>query len=235
MVKTVNTGRKTRLTLLVTGLVALLSLFLPAPNASALGLGIAPAKLEIADALRGTQYDRMITVFNPDPVEINVTFGQGGNIDGWAGFYQLDNPSVRVDTLLIPAKGEVKVLVRFSIPEDTASGKYTGTVYAETVPDEEDKIEAGILAKLQAPAIVTITVIGEEIISGTVHDISVMDIETSYPLRIKVDFANTGNVWATPDIQAKIKKAGDVRPSSSNGILRNRRLPMTIPQIYLSY
>ncbi|GAJ08829.1 unnamed protein product, partial [marine sediment metagenome] len=57
---------------------------------------------------------------------------------------------------------------------------------------------------LAAPVAVTIFVTGNQILSGVVNGISADDVEVKYPLRIKVQFHNTGNVIATPQITVEI-------------------------------
>lgn len=55
---------------------------------------------------------------------------------------------------------------------------------------------------------VFVEVVGEQILTGNVRSISAQDTEVGYPLRIKVDFENTGNVNAKPEIKTAILKDG---------------------------
>ena len=51
---------------------------------------------------------------------------------------------------------------------------------------------------------ISVTTANPSIVSGTVDGISVADVEVRYPLRIKVQFSNTGNVVTAPQISVNI-------------------------------
>lgn len=59
---------------------------------------------------------------------------------------------------------------------------------------------------LQATSVLTVTVTGTQIIAGTVFSIKARDTEAGLPLRLAVDFKNTGNVAVTPRIDCQILK-----------------------------
>jgi len=215
--------------IVVSGLTPILLLLLLPLNASAIGLGIAPTDMEITDALRGTEHQRMVTIFNPGEGEINVRLGAEGEASGWISFYQASDPSTPIDSISVPGKGNAPVLVKIKIAPDAATGSYKATVYAETILAQGEEIEGRVTTKLRVPANVAITVTGTEILRGVVSSISARDVEAGYPLGIKVRFQNTGNVMATPQVGAEVTKDGaaidsftsvqnEVKPESSETI-----------------
>lgn len=185
----------------------LLSPLLSSP-VTAIGLGIGPSELKITNALRGAEYQRTITVFNPDKERANFTLGVEGEASDWISLYQLKAPDEPIESISIPGEGNAAILVKFNIPEDAASGIYTATIYAETIPDETIDTEVGAVTVLRAPASVTIEVTGTQILTGIVKYITTRDTEVNYPLRIEVLFQNTGNVIAKPEIKTVITKNG---------------------------
>lgn len=192
--------------IVVSGLTPVLLLFLLPLNASAIGLGIAPTDLQITDALRGTEHQRMVTIFNPGEGEINVRLGAEGEASSWISFYQASDPSRPIDSISVLGKGNAPLLVKIKIAPDAAIGSYKATVYAETIPPEGEEIEGRVTTKLRVPASVVITVTGTQILRGVVSSISARDVEAGYPLRIKVRFQNTGNVMATPQVGVEVIK-----------------------------
>ena len=185
----------------------LLSPLLSSP-VTAIGLGIGPSELKITNALRGGEYERTITVFNPGKERANFTLGAEGEASDWISLYQLKAPDEPIESISIPGKGNAAILVKFNIPEDAASGIYTATIYAETLPGETTDTEVGAVTALRAPASVTIEVTGTQILTGVVGYITTRDTEVNYPLQIQVSFQNTGNVIAKPEIKTAITKNG---------------------------
>ena len=192
--------RKGRISIVGLILVLLIS------NAGAVGLGVVPSELSIADALRGEEYERTITVYNTD--EMTTTFKPyaTGEIIDWIGFY--DEEGNVLTKITIPGKSSAKVLLRFKIPSDAASGNYTSIVYVENVPGEAAGEGAAAQMLIRMPVDITIGVTGEQILEGIVSGITIRDTEIDYPLRIEVLFQNTGNVVAKPAIDVEIRKGG---------------------------
>jgi hypothetical protein len=56
------------------------------------------------------------------------------------------------------------------------------------------------------PVETLITVVGEQILSGEVKSYIITDTEINHPLRVTIEFQNTGNVIATPLIKTTILK-----------------------------
>lgn len=189
--------------IIIVGLILVLLI----SNAGAVGLGVVPPELSIADALRGEEYEQTITVYNTDVMTTTFKPYATGEIIEWIGFY--DEEGNVLTKITIPGKSSAKVLLRFKIPDDAASGNYTSTVYVENVPGEAAADEGAAAQMLiRMPVDITIGVTGEQILEGIVSGITIRDTEIDYPLRIEVLFQNTGNVVAKPAIDVEISKGG---------------------------
>lgn len=188
--------------------VLLLALLLFPQSASAIGVAIGPAEIEIADALRGSEYIRDLSVFNPEDEAARYVIGVEGEGAGWVSLLELDDSTVSIDSISVPGKGKEQFLVKIKVPPDAANGTHTATIYAETVPVGSSE-NGSISTTLRAPVSLTIKVTGTQVLAGEVGDISASDIEVNYPLRIKAEFTNTGNVLARPRIYVSITQ-GDV-------------------------
>jgi len=170
----------------------------------ATGIAVTPSHLEISDALRGGEFERNITIYNPDPEITSYTLSASGDAGLWISFFKQDDPTSPVDRVTIPGNENVRILVKFTIPQDAANGEHKATIIVTSVPAEEASGGSGQVVSLAAPVAVTIFVTGNQILSGVVNGISADDVEVKYPLRIKVQFHNTGNVVATPQITVEI-------------------------------
>lgn len=174
------------------------------------GIGVTPSTLEISDALRGGAFLRTITVFNPGDGASAYTFNVTGNAADWISFYEKSDPLTPITRITVPGKGSAKILVRFNIPEDASNGKHEASLFVATATVQGDEDSSGQTIKLGMPVAITIMVTGTQVLTGTVLSITTMDTEMNYPLRLKVEFQNTGNVIAKPEIAVEITKDGTV-------------------------
>lgn len=181
----------------------LLFLLLPAPS-YALGIAVAPATMEFTDTLRGVEYERSLTIFNPSQPECKYNLRAEGEAAKWLSFFAADtgNP---VQQILIPAQNCAYVVVKVNIPPDIANGNYLATIYAETVPTAIPG-GGGVSTLMQGRSEVSIGVTGGQIIEGTVNTISANDTEAGMPMRLVVNFTNSGNVTVQPKINCLIYK-----------------------------
>lgn len=186
----------------VIGAMALLLFCLAPYNVGADGLGVAPGEIQLDNVLRGSELLRSIRVFNIGEDTVSFRLTASGEAADWISFCEPDDPATSLETIAAPGNGKVEVWVKFKIPEDVADGIYAATIYVESIPSEE----AGQPVPLRMPSRVTIEVTGTQILTGNVRGISAMDVEVNYPLRIRVEFKNTGNVVATPQIDVQITK-----------------------------
>lgn len=174
---------------------------------SAAGIAVGPSSLTIENGLRGGSFERSLTVFNPSDTGFEVVLRTEGSAGDWIRFSAVGGDE-EIEKVYVPKEGQTPVLMRVTVPDDAANGRYTATVIVETVPGEEIPGSVGMI--LQAKSALEITVTDVEKISGEVTSIVVRDTEVDVPLGIEVGFKNTGNVVVTPEITAVISRDGSV-------------------------
>ncbi|MFC1983920.1 hypothetical protein ACFLVO_02790 [Chloroflexota bacterium] len=170
----------------------------------ATGIAVTPSHLEISDALRGGEFERNITIYNPDPEITSYTLSADGDAGEWISFYKQEDEVSLVNRVTILGNENVRMLVKFAIPPDAVNGEHKAIIIVASVPAEGASGGSGQVVSLAAPVAVTIFVTGNQILSGVVNGINADDVEVKYPLRIRVQFHNTGNVVATPQIAVEI-------------------------------
>jgi len=190
------------------GLIALMILPILSQPTTAAGVGLGPNQLNITNALRGLEYEKTLTVFNPDENATTYTLRTEGVASSWITLYELDNSTTSINEISVGGKGNAYILVKIDVPSDVSNGTYNATIYAETVPEEVEDVEIGVGTILQASSLVTIDVVGTQIIAGEVDYLATSDTEVNYPLVIQVTFRNTGNVVVKPEISTTITKNG---------------------------
>jgi hypothetical protein len=193
--------------------VTTLLLAMGASKVNAQGLGLAPSSIHLHDVLRGDERIASMRVMNIGSDQATFSLGAAGEISDWVSFSLPDDPAKSIESVSIPGGGKTEVWVKFTIPEDTPSGGYQGAVYAETVPTQQvtgdsdgEEIRGGQAVAVRMETRVEIGVTGEQILDGRVGSIGVLDVEVGQPLRIKVVFQNTGNVFASPTISVEVGK-----------------------------
>ena len=192
--------------------------FLPAP-AYALGAAMAPATMEITDTLRGGEYLRSITVFNPSTPDCMYNLRTAGVAAKWLSLLDFDTREP-IQQVLVPAQRSVNVVVKLNIPPEAANGNYTATIYAETAPVDVSG-GSGVSAIMQAESDVTIGVTGTQKIEGSAGSITVHDTEVGSPAHFIVNFSNSGNVVASPTINCRINMG-----ESQVGEINNNTTPV---------
>ncbi len=187
-----------------------LLLLITVANIDAVGVGVVPSRVSIADATRGGEYEQVVNVYNTDTMATSFRIYATGELQSWISFHDLEGN--RLTEMSIPGKSHRKVLMVFKIPGDAPSGSYNSTVYVESIPAPA---QGGTRVKgatahvgIQVPVEVSIQVTGEENLSGIVQGVTAGDTEQGYPLMITVLFRNTGNVIARPVIEVAIYREG---------------------------
>jgi hypothetical protein len=183
----------------------LINLIILSPLISAEGFAISPSEIKLENGLKGGVFKKQIRIINTNNYELNVNLSIDGSIKDWITFK--DNESNSITSIYIPANDYNDIIINIDIPEDAANEEYNSTIYASTTPetgDDESGTSTTVLLKIQADIYVDVT--GVQILTGKVHSISANDIEINYPFRIMIDFQNTGNVNAYPEIYLNIVK-----------------------------
>jgi hypothetical protein len=187
-------------------LVIVLICTLAISNVGALSIGIAPPSFTIDDAQRGGIYDQRIIVGNRGNESSTCEFAGTGEIGDWVSFYASDGETL-INMTEVPGKGSKRIIARFTIPNETANGSYTGGVSVQTIPGNAIGNATGGAAAdvvLMLASQGTIVVTGKQNLTGIVRNITALDTEVNNTLRIKVEFQNTGDVIATPAINVTI-------------------------------
>ncbi len=197
--------RKTTILVFVT--VFILCLISPVTLVEGLGgIGVSPSAIRINDAVKGGEYERTIYVFNPGTEVTDYSLEAIGENAGWVSFFEPSRPDTPIERVTVADEGKASVMVRFNIPTDAANGDHEITINVISVPGEGQLANGKeSIVSLAAEVVVTITVTGEQILSGIFLGVTTRDVEAGYPLRLQVYFENTGNVVATPQIVAEIR------------------------------
>jgi len=179
---------------------------LPAPVAAG-GLGVTPPTLEIADALKGGEYQRTVRLFNTMEEVTNLSLSTSGDISQWVTFYDPGDLTTPIESIAVPSKENTSVLVKLSIPDDTANGTYSGSLHAETGALGE---EGGQGIRLHTSVAVTISVTEPQ---GDGKLLS-LDYEgqpaTNAVTKIQATFQNTGTVETQAKFIAEVYRDGNL-------------------------
>ncbi|MFC1948543.1 hypothetical protein ACFLXY_11570 [Chloroflexota bacterium] len=186
-------------------LTAILIFCLTPGVAQALGVAVGPTNIVISDALRGGEYGRTITIFNPSPEETEYIISTDGVAADWLSFHDQDTGQAIGAKLTIAGDNKIPVLVKIKIPDDMANGTYNAQVTVKTIPPESLD-GTGVSTIMQAKSTLSVVVAGEQVRAGEVIRISVVDTEVGIPARIETLFKNTGNVKVKPRIDCEILK-----------------------------
>lgn len=194
-----NKRMKTMIFLLIT--LILLNL---TPNTC--GIGLSPQEMTLRNLARGQEYERKIVVYNTKNYTENFSLWAEGVGSEWITFYAEEdtNHTTPLNTIAIPGENHSFVTVLFRIPNDAANGIYNPQIFVQTSPPEGEG--GGQTVSLMLSTDVTLVVTGEQNLTGVVLSVTTEDVERGEPLKIFVEFENTGNVDATPEITVNIVK-----------------------------
>jgi len=184
---------------------------------SAGGMGVAPSRIELSEALRGGEYSRTFYVMNTGDTEVEYALSAEGEVSDWISFCTNSEAREPIERVAVPAEGRTPVSVKFTIPEDAASRTYKAIIVVTSAPPAEGAAQesagersGGVAIFLRASAQVTIEVTGTQILAGEVTGILIEDSEVNYPFRATVHFRNTGNVEARPNVSVEIRKGDEL-------------------------
>jgi hypothetical protein len=143
---------------LLIGLIPILVMLLVAVNVGAAGFGVGPGDLEIANALRGEEYQETIfakyTAEAEESQQCLLELDTVGDISEWISFYNPINLTTPIQSIMASAGEWTYITVKFNIPEDAPIGTATGTMYVRTAPPEGET-EGEITVSLQGAVDVT--------------------------------------------------------------------------------
>jgi hypothetical protein len=125
----------------------------------------------------------------------------------WISIHAVDDRSKQIDSVLVPARGEARVILRARVPTTAANGNYSGTVYFHAQQPLPGGGEGRTSVSIGVATEVHLAVGGTQRLAGVVTDVYVTDTEATYPLRVTTAFQNTGNVLARPQIDLTVNDA----------------------------
>jgi hypothetical protein len=188
------------------------------PPASAVGIGIGPSDVQINNVLRGTSVERSLTLFNLGDSDSLVNLTTDGTAASWVTLYDPDAKDTPITAVTMKPRQNLPLIMRFTIPSDTANGVYNASIHAKITPPQTAKIDVGVSAIMEAVSAITINVTGTQNVAGNVEYIIVDNSEVNFPLPIHVLYRNTGNVAVSPQIDATISgKTGSIDTISYAG------------------
>jgi len=183
-----------------------------------LGIGLAPSSIVIENALRGAAYDRTLFVMNPSAEESEYELLAEGYAAGWITF-RLDEESAVAAAgpvhVGVPPEGRTRVIATIAVPDDAAEGVYDASIIVRLNPPEGAAQEGASAVGLEATGLLQVHVTGTQVLTGEVGAITVRDTEPGYPLRIDVQFRNTGNVVARPEVLVELYLDGQAAGTQS--------------------
>ena len=180
-------------------------------------VGVSPPSFTISDTVKGGEYESSIMVYNTADDDGDYELSATGPGSEWITFYRVEYPETEVNKIHIKGHSKERVLLKIKIADDAPNMEYRPTIFVTTSPPEATG-DGGAVAQsvLKMPVTATIQVTGIQTLKGTVKSITAADTELGYPLRIKVEFQNNGNVVAKPNIAVSITKDGQLIDTSTH-------------------
>lgn len=183
------------------------------------GIGIFPVRVEITDALRGGTYLRTVTVVNRETEDFNLKFLTQGEAAEWVTIHSEQDPDAVLEEIVAPSGKDTRFLLRIQVPEDASNGEHRGIVLFDGTPVNSDGQDSGMGVAIGIGAEIVLMVSGNQMLQGTVLGLAIDDAESGQPpVRLRMQFQNTGNVEAKPMLNWQIKDAtGAVLGDVSDG------------------
>ena len=178
------------------------------------GIALGPSTFEFANAVRNTEYEKTLTIYNTGTADAHFNLSADGQAQSWLNFYGLDNEQQSITGIDIAGESSAYVLLKVDIPSNAPNGTYTATIYAATAPIAASG--NGVSTIMQAQSSVTIDVTSENVIAGIVNSVTVNSPEAGMPMILTVNFENTGNVSTVPNIDCVIYKGNTEVAEVSN-------------------
>ena len=167
---------------------------------------IGPSYLAITNVRNGSEFRQEIFIYNLDNIDHIVKLNFTGDIKNWITFYKLSNLTIPITSIYVNKSSYSPVLLKVTVPSDVANGFYYGNISA--VFEEINISETGVNVQLTGVAPVFLEVTGEQILNISINSISINDVENGFKAKIKIDFQNTGNVYANPRFEVTFNRVG---------------------------
>lgn len=168
------------------------------------GFGVFPTTLNFKDTVRGSEYFQSIGIINSSDSDRSFSLEADGEISQWVSFVANQDRTSSLKSITTPGNSEGRALVRLQVPEDAANGSYRGVARIIRMSQQSSQEGTGSSIRVGAEIDITVKVIGTEEISGSLVEVTVMDIELGSALRLNTIVHNSGNVRAKPEITLEI-------------------------------
>ncbi len=201
-------NKRYHVSIILLALIIAFSITAPSVISTGEEAGVLPAVISLDKALKGEQYyKRNIRIINGNDNATTFRLLTEGQVKDWITFYKIDDENLEnsLKEITIPGNTKEKINVVFQIPEIIANGLYEGNIYVETINSEDPNL-TGINIRL--PISVFIDVVGDQVLTGEVLSIETTDVEVGQDITFEIDFKNTGNVIATPEVIINISREG---------------------------
>jgi len=179
-------------------LIIIAMLILVADNASAVSVGLSPARIDFNGVLRGGYAERNVRISTSDPIELTGNFEVFGEIEEWL---RLD-PNEKTISFSSSNPYLLKVIVE--PPPDAANGVYSGEIriITDAVVDPTGSVGASVRASVTLQIFVTVT--DQQVYDCTAGGAAIKDSELDTPLIFEWLVRNNGNVRTSPKVSIDI-------------------------------
>lgn len=192
-------------TILFTIAVLIISLFIPL---QLLAIGQITKPIVIDNALKGQVIEENMYLFNTEDNDTAFDLSAEGDIADWTSFYNPDDLDTPVKNISIPANIKFTLIARFTVPNDTPNGEYTGSVniISGAVEEEsEDAISTSVRRKIARSVSIKVTDIEKVDLKATIIP-GTYDSDSGEMLKMRIIYFNNGNIVVKPQVQLKINK-----------------------------
>ena len=176
---------------------------------SAYAVGQMTRPIMVDNAMRGQEFEQILTIMNTEEEATEIYFLAENDIEGWVEFFlpeNMNNPIIKLD---MAAQERRAVIAKFSIPEDKPNGEYKGLLSIKHKAKKStttSMVTSQIARKVSRPVTIIVTDI-EDINFKATFIPEKYDLLPGEPLKIRVKYANQGNIAIKPQLQIKIVQA----------------------------
>ena len=173
----------------------------------AMAIGQASTPIIIENAVRGQEYEDVLSLFNSSNQEESFALNGEGEIADWLTFYKMDDLENPINELTIPANSRIQAKVRISVPQSAEMGKQSGSaVFSLLNKPKEGQVNLNPVTQ-QVSREITVNVNDQGILSAEAFvSLEKNTIAKNEPLKINVAYYNSGSVSNKPQIRLGIFK-----------------------------
>lgn len=183
------------------------------------GIGVAPAVIDVDNALRSGTAASMVRLHNYEDRPVEFTLSGEGDIKDWVSFTTIDDPSTTLESVTVPPGATSEIRVHLTIPATTPNAEYKGGVNVlSALVGDAAKGQSGAGVGLGALIEVNIDVVGTETRQGILSDAFADPAEVGMTQRFVAQIRNDGNVLIDPLVRVELSKDGTPVQEISNTV-----------------